>query len=156
MNKNHLLIAICAAMAALSGCSVGPDYKRPDAPMTETFKPTPDWKIADPVDDASKGEWWKIYRDPVLDGLMAEVAINNQNVAIYVARVRQAQALASGANAARYPSIGFAGQGGRTGSGTGTNNLVNPDGSINDGQINNMVNFQLGVNWDSDIWGKLR
>lgn len=156
MNKSTLLIAICAAMTALSGCSVGPDYKRPDAPMTETFKPTPEWKIAEPVDDVSKGEWWKIYRDPVLDGLMTEVAINNQNVAVYVARVRQAQALVSGANAARYPSIGFSGQGGRTGSGTGTSNLVNPDGSINDGQINNMVNFQLGVNWDSDIWGKLR
>ncbi len=156
MKKNTLLIAVCAAIATLTGCNVGPDYKRPDAPMAEAFKPTPEWKIADPVDDVAKGEWWKIYRDPVLDSLMSELVINNQNVAIYVARVRQAQALVGGANAARYPSIGFSGQGGRTGSGTGTSNLVNPDGSINDGQLNNMVNFQLGVNWDSDIWGKLR
>lgn len=110
MKKNTLLIAVCAAIATLTGCNVGPDYKRPDAPMAEAFKPTPEWKIADPVDDVAKGEWWKIYRDPVLDSLMSEVVINNQNVAIYVARVRQAQALVGGANAARYPSIGFSGQ----------------------------------------------
>lgn len=156
MKHPRLFIAICAASTVLSGCNVGPDYKRPDAPMTETFKPTPDWKIAQPEDDVSKGEWWKIYRDPVLDSLMSEVVINNQNVALYVARVRQAQALVSGANAARYPSIGFTGQGGRQASGTGTGNLVNPDGTINDGALTNMVNFQLGVNWDSDVWGKLR
>ncbi len=156
MKNNRLLIVACAVMTALSGCNVGPDYKRPDAPMAEAFKPTPDWKIAEPVDDVAKGEWWKIYRDPVLDRLMAEVALNNQNVAIYVARVRQAQALMSGANAARYPSLTAGGQGGRSASGTGTSNLVNPDGTLNDGALTNMVNFQLGLNWDSDIWGKLR
>lgn len=156
MKHPRLFIAICAASTVLSGCNVGPDYKRPDAPMTETFKPTPEWKIAQPEDDVSKGAWWQIYRDPVLDSLMSEVVINNQNVALYVARVRQAQALVSGANAARYPSIGFTGQGGRQASGTGTGNLVNPDGTINDGALTNMVNFQLGVNWDSDVWGKLR
>ena len=156
MKDPRLLIVASAFAMALAGCNVGPDYKRPDAPMTEAFKPTPEWKIAAPEDDVSKGEWWKIYHDPVLDTLMSEVVINNQNVALYVARVRQAQALVSGANAARYPSIGFTGQGGRQASGTGTGNLVNPDGTINDGALTNMVNFQLGVNWDSDIWGKLR
>ena len=146
----------CAVMLGVAGCAVGPDYQRPDAPMAETFKPTPEWKIADPVDDVPKGEWWKIYRDPTLDALMAQVEPNNQNIAIYVARVRQAQALARGAQAARYPSVGLSGSGGRTASGVGVGNLVNPDGSLNDGAIGNNVNFQLQVGWDSDIWGKLR
>ena len=152
--KNSAILVLLSA--ALAGCMIGPDYKRPDAPMAEAFKPTPDWKIAEPADNIEKGEWWKIYHDPKLDELMAQVAPNNQNIAIYVARVRQAQALAGGANAARYPSVGFSGQGGRNASGTGTGNLVNPDGSINDGALNNMVYFQLGLNWDSDVWGKLR
>ena len=56
MKHPRLFIAICAASTVLSGCNVGPDYKRPDAPMTETFKPTPGWKIAQPEDDVSKGE----------------------------------------------------------------------------------------------------
>ncbi len=140
----------------LPGCAVGPDYVRPDAPVSAEFKPAPGWKVAAPEDDISKGEWWKIYRDPVLNDLMAQIEPNNQNIALYVARVRQAQAQASSASAARYPSLSFSGQGGRTGS-AGSGNLINPaDGTIDNGSINNAVNFQLGLSWDADIWGKLR
>ena len=143
-------------ISLLAGCSVGPDYVRPDAPMAAEFKPAPGWKIAAPEDDVTKGEWWKIYKDPALDELMAQVSPNNQNIAIYVARVRQAQALASGANAARYPTFGLNANGGRQASGTGMGNLVNPDGTINDGAILNQVNMYGGLSWDSDLWGKLR
>jgi len=140
----------------MSGCAVGPDYERPAAPVSAEFKPAPGWKIAAPEDDVSKGEWWKIYRDPVLNDLMAQIEPNNQNIALYVARVRQAQAQASSASAARYPTINFSGQGGRTGS-AGSNNLINPsDGTIDNGSLTNAVNFQLGLSWDADIWGKLR
>jgi NodT family efflux transporter outer membrane factor (OMF) lipoprotein len=145
------------SVSLVAGCSVGPDYVRPEAPMAAEFKPAPGWKIADPDDDVSKGEWWKIYKDPTLDELMAQVSPNNQNIAIYVARVRQAQALASGANAARYPTFGVNADGGRIASGTGNkNDLVNPDGSINNGAIFNNVNLYGGISWDSDLWGKLR
>lgn len=145
------------SVCLLAGCAVGPDYKRPDAPMAAEFKPAPGWKIAAPEDDLAKGEWWKIYKDPQLDALLAEVTPNNQNIAIYVARVRQVQALASGANAARYPSLGVNADGGRIASGTGNkNDLVNSDGSINNGAIFNNVNVYGGLSWDSDLWGKLR
>ncbi len=145
---------ICSLLMA--GCAVGPDYERPAAPVSAEFKPAPGWKIAAPEDDVSKGEWWKIYRDPVLNSLMAQIEPNNQNIALYVARVRQAQAQASSASAARYPTINFSGQGGRTGS-AGSNNLINPaDGTIDNGSLTNAVNFQLGFSWDADIWGKLR
>jgi len=140
----------------VAGCAVGPDYVRPDAPISAEFKPAPGWKIAAPEDDVTKGEWWKIYKDPQLDELMAQVSPNNQNIAIYVARVRQAQALANGANAARYPTFGLNANGGRQASGTGMGNLVNPDGTINDGAILNQVNMYGGITWDSDLWGKLR
>ena len=141
----------------MAGCAVGPDYERPEAPLAAEFRAAPGWKIAAPEDDVSKGDWWKIYKDPVLDELMAQVAPNNQNIAVYVARVRQVEALASGANAARYPSFGLNADGGRIASGTGNkNNVVNPDGSINDGAIFNNVNLYGGLTWDSDLWGKLR
>ena len=153
MKNSKLLIPLSIVFLAITGCAVGPDYQRPDAPMAQSFKATPDWKIADPVDDVPKGEWWKIYRDPVLDGLMAQVEPNNQNIAIYVARVRQAQALVGGAEAARYPTIGFVGQGGRQGT---SSSMQVTNGAIDNGRTNNTVNFQLGLSWDSDIWGKLR
>ena len=161
MTRSRLHLSIPAGLfmissLILSGCAVGPDYERPAAPVSAEFKPAPGWKIAAPEDDVSKGEWWKIYLDPVLNDLMAQIEPNNQNIALYVARVRQAQAQASSASAARYPTINFSGQGGRTGS-AGSNNLINPsDGTIDNGSLTNAVNFQLGLSWDADIWGKLR
>ena len=161
MSRTHntsikLWLSMLGVSLMAAGCAVGPDYVRPDAPIAAEFKPAPGWKIAAPEDDVTKGEWWKIYKDPQLDELMAQVSPNNQNIAIYVARVRQAQALASGANAARYPTFGLNANGGRQASGTGMGNLVNPDGTINDGAILNQVNMYGGVSWDSDLWGKLR
>ena len=161
MSRTHttsikLWLSLLGVSLMAAGCAVGPDYVRPDAPIAAEFKPAPGWKIAAPEDDVTKGEWWKIYKDPQLDDLMAQVSPNNQNIAIYVARVRQAQALASGANAARYPTFGLNANGGRQASGTGMGNLVNPDGTINDGAILNQVNMYGGVSWDSDLWGKLR
>lgn len=153
---SHQTLWLLMASALLYGCAVGPDYVRPEAPVSAEFKPAPGWKIAAPEDDIVKGEWWKIYHDPVLNDLMAKIEPNNQNVALYVARVRQAQAQASSASAARYPSLSFSGQGGRTGS-AGSGNLINPaDGTIDNGNLTNAVNFQLGLSWDADIWGKLR
>lgn len=162
MSRTHqtsikLWLSLVSLGLIVAGCSVGPDYVRPDAPMSAEFKPAPGWKIAMPEDDVVKGEWWKIYRDPVLNDLMAQVEPNNQNIAIYIARVRQAQALASGASAARYPTFGLNADGGRDASGTGNQSqLVNPDGSINDGSIYNSVNLYGSVSWDADLWGKLR
>ena len=52
-----------------SGCMVGPDYSKPDAPMSEQFKELNGWKPVQPQDDTDKGVWWAIYHDPELDRL---------------------------------------------------------------------------------------
>src|SRR5262249_44065849 len=61
------LLALLAA-----GCSVGPDYVRPDAPMSDTYKELGEWRPAQPRDDVLRTPWWEIYDDPVLSGLLAE------------------------------------------------------------------------------------
>ncbi len=48
---------------------VGPDYTRPDAPMSANFKELSGWKPAQPRDATDKGDWWAIYHDPELDRL---------------------------------------------------------------------------------------
>ena len=48
----------------LSACMVGPDYKKPDAPLSATFKELQGWTIAQPQDAMDRGVWWSIYHDP--------------------------------------------------------------------------------------------
>ena len=64
--------AAAAAAALLSACTVGPDYLRPGAPVPARFEeaqykeaaaPPRGWKLGQPSDAISRGEWWTIYND---------------------------------------------------------------------------------------------
>ena len=57
----------------LSACMVGPDYEKPDAPMSVAYKELQGWTVAQPQDTADRGEWWAIYHDPELDALERQV-----------------------------------------------------------------------------------
>ena len=71
----------CADFAAvllavlLAGCAVGPDYRRPDADIPESFR----YSEADARDTANTA-WWRQFGDPVLDGLVDNALANNKNV----------------------------------------------------------------------------
>ena len=74
----------------LCSCAVGPDYKKPDV---SSLTPTDwRWKVAEPKEAIPKGEWWKIFDDPVLDELETEAVASNQNLRAAVARVDEARA----------------------------------------------------------------
>jgi hypothetical protein len=57
------------------------------------------WKLAEPGDAVPKGEWWRLFHDPILDGLesnaLAEIGLQLWPIALFFAA-----ALAIGA--ARY------------------------------------------------------
>ena len=73
-----LLVAAVLGLA-LSGCTVGPKYVRPSAPLApafneplpENFKSEDGWKPAQPSDAQLKGDWWTLFDDPQLDALEA-------------------------------------------------------------------------------------
>ncbi|MFV9668995.1 efflux transporter outer membrane subunit [Pantoea sp. ARC607] len=125
----------------LAGCSVGPDYQRPSMAMPVHYKEARGWQPATPRDAQSKGEWWLVYHDATLSGLLSQVSVSNQNVATYSAQYRQAQALAAESRAALFPSLGYDGSVTRSGS-----------------QITTSSSHQaaLSASWELDLWGKLR
>ena len=70
-------LGLAAVLAvALAGCVVGPDYVPPPAPVPFAFKELDGWKIATPSDDIERGDWWSIYGDETLDGLLREVDVS--------------------------------------------------------------------------------
>ncbi len=93
-------------LALLAGCAVGPDYHGPPAPGTappSAFKNR--WKVAAPADRDFRGEWWRIFRDPVLDRLVVQALLHNQDLRVAVARLDEARALNKVAAADFYPQI---------------------------------------------------
>lgn len=136
-------IAVLVLLLA-AGCTVGPDYKRPEAAgLTAAFKEAPrGWTVAQPQDAVAKGAWWAIYRDPLLDRLESRVAVNNQNVAQYEAQYREARATVDISRSSLFPTLSGTASTNRSASGTGRATTL----------------YTLGgsASWDLDVWGRVR
>ncbi|QWF41019.1 efflux transporter outer membrane subunit [Bordetella hinzii] len=139
-----------ALAALLAGCAVGPDYQRPDIDVGTAFKEgqqtVPGWRPAQPADTAARGQWWTIYGDPLLDGLMTRLNSANQTIAQAEANYRQAQALVGVARAGFFPTVGAGAGVTRSGGGT----------SSGSASVGNQYSLTGNVSWELDLWGRLR
>lgn len=147
MMKMKKLTPLALALL-IGGCVVGPDYQRPTAPTSLQYKEAKGWQQATPQDQVSKGDWWAVYHDSTLDGLLRQVSISNQNVAQYEAQYRQALALASESRSDLLPTV--------TGTGSSTRSGASAATSTSGQSVSNSHSLQASASWELDIWGKLR
>lgn len=142
-----------AALAA--ACAVGPDYHRPQFDTAANFKEAGEWKPSEPNDVLSRGPWWKIFNDEVLDGLEAQIDISNQNVKAAEAAFEQSRALVAQARAGFWPtltaSLGMQRQGSPV-------VLTSPTGGATTIGTRTQTSYNAGISamWDLDIWGRIR
>jgi len=134
--------ALCAAAFSLQACTVGPDYLKLEVATPVVFKEAPKgWKVARPANGIDRGEWWRIYRDPLLNQLLPQVAINNQNLKAYEAAFRQAQAIVREARSSLFPTV------------TASPSITRARSS---GVTATTQTAELNGSWDLDLWGKVR
>lgn len=141
-----LFAALCAL--SLSACTLGPDHVRPPLEVPAAFKEAGEWKSAEPVDRVDPGAWWRIFNDPVLDGLQARVEVSNQNLRIAEAQYRQAVALADAARASWLPAVNATAGATRSATSAATDSA---------GSAPPRNSFSLGAtaSWELDVWGRI-
>jgi outer membrane protein TolC len=95
------------ALAAFSGCAIGPKYRQPLVPVTPAYKEQAPqtWRQAQPDAAIPRGRWWQVYNDPQLDGLEEQVNISNQNVLAAMAQYRQARDQVRIARSSLFPTV---------------------------------------------------
>jgi NodT family efflux transporter outer membrane factor (OMF) lipoprotein len=162
---NYKALIFTATGAALlllcSGCVVGPKYHPPSAPMATApnyqespvnFQNAEGWKVASPQEGMLRGKWWEIFKDPDLNALEEQLAINNQNIKLYFQNFMEARALVTEARTFYWPTVttGPSWQRSKT-SGTLTNSTF-----ANTGQTSTFISFPIDVSWTPDFWGKIR
>jgi NodT family efflux transporter outer membrane factor (OMF) lipoprotein len=146
MKSRYALTILSAAL--LSACAVGPDYHRPTVDTAAMFKEAPDgWKSAQPSDGAKRSDWWKVFGDATLDGLVDQLNQNNQTVAVAIANYRQARAQAAQARAGFFPTLS-ASLGATRGRSTGSATGLSP--------VSNSKSVSLDAGWEPDLWGGVR
>jgi outer membrane protein TolC len=144
----------CAAALALAGCAaVGPDYALPDRAVANAPAATGGFMGASEKAVSPKPaveNWWSLYDDPVLDGLVRQALAANTDLRIAAANIGRAQAALAVAEDARLPSTGI-------------------DGAFEYGQLSGeqyllsqplpsmgLYSSGIGVSYQVDLFGQIR
>jgi outer membrane protein, multidrug efflux system len=92
-------------LLTLSGCELGPNYKRPalDVPGQYRGAPNLDQQLTGP--SFAEMKWPSVYQDPVLQGLIKEALTNNYNVRIAAANIEEARANLGITRANQFPTL---------------------------------------------------
>lgn len=103
MQSGRLALAVLLS-ASLSACVVGPDFSRPLVPQAAKQEfgeaGTPEFAKASLPD-----QWWRLFEDPVLDGLIVRALQHNTDVRQASANLRRARALVREARAGQFPAL---------------------------------------------------
>jgi NodT family efflux transporter outer membrane factor (OMF) lipoprotein len=91
----------------LAGCTVGPDYHAAQPPPG-TQAPLLGITEAQATATEPPAQWWQLYQDPVLDGLVQEAFHANTDLAVAAANLSAARATLEAARVGRYPQTQLA------------------------------------------------
>jgi outer membrane protein, multidrug efflux system len=139
-------LAFLSVFVLLSGCAVGPNYKRPAVNVPTDYRAA--IAPAAPASSLGNENWWDVFQDSVLVQLIHTALQQNYDVRIAATRVLEAQDQLGITRANQFPSAAV-GAGLSSEQNPKVTNLF-PPYQVNAGQLS------LSVIWNLDFWGKYR
>ncbi len=154
-----LVLALTALV--VTGCAVGPNYKRPVVPAAASYKEVDGWKPSQPADALTRGPWWQMFNDDVLNQLESQVVVSNENVKAAAQAVDEARALVREAEGSFFPSISVSGSRERSVENLGSSStfgttVPGSSGSLGGPLTQTLNTVSATANWSLDIWGETR
>lgn len=145
-NKKHSIILLAALL--LGGCASFPDFVSFSTPETELPQAWPG--LPENAVVADNTEWWKLYGDTHLNILVEEALAHNHDIAVAAARIEEARANITIADAETDPTATatFLPSYARNSRETAT---PMPG---NQGNIRNFVG-RVNLSYELDFWGRL-
>lgn len=147
----------------LAGCTVGPNYARPNTPVPPAFAEPHTPAVAN---EAELAAWWRAFGDAELDRLVNRAVAQNLDVETGAARIREARAQERVAGGAALPAVSAAGSvtrqrisehaipappgGGNSGGGGPAGGFAAPGSEF--------TTWRAGfdASWEIDLFGKTR
>ncbi len=159
-NRSAALFFFLGLAVVMTGCAVGPNYKRPavnvptvyrqpgeDTSGTKTPESTPAATAQNAAASLGDEKWWEVFEDKELQGLIRTALKNNYDVRIAATRVLQAQAQLGITRADQLPSVSA---GGAVTSQQSSKSGPIPAFELTHGQLD------ASAAWNLDFWGRYR
>src|SRR5215470_2422865 len=100
------LLALSLSALLFTGCTVGPDYKRPAASIPTAYRgPVPEEQSAQVAASLAEQKWFEVFRDEQLQSLIRTALQQNYDVRIAAQRILQAQAQLGITRADQFPTV---------------------------------------------------
>lgn len=157
------VVTILPLTLFLAGCTVGPDFIRPQADTPNTWTPaltrpvpTREWASAVSDRPIEAAAWWTTFQDPLLSSLIERAVVANLDLRQATLRIAEARALRDVAASQHWPSLSANGAytrqriSGETATGSFLNKVP--------GLPNPADQFQYGfdASWEIDLFGRVR
>ncbi len=144
------LAVVAVTLLLNAGCTVGPDYVKPEAAVETQWINQSDSRISQR--EAKLGDWWKVFQDPDLERLVEEARQQNLTLQLAGVRILEARAQLGIATGNEYPQLqqlnGDLGFQQISQHAPNTSSIIDRNfGSVG-------IGFDTG--WELDIWGKFR
>ena len=125
----------------MAGCAdvSMPAYRRPDTVAKADWTRRPAGGIT--AAETITPQWWKNFRDPFLDQLVAGAVASNIDLKILAARIRIADAQVGEVRAGALPTVDLA-------------SAVSIDKSTGR-PLTKQISAGAAVSWEADVWGKV-
>jgi multidrug efflux system outer membrane protein len=138
---------IAMALMLLTGCTVGPNYKRPSIQAPDAYRGLDPDAAPQTTASIADEKWWTVFNDPQLQALIRKAIAQNYDVRIAASRVLQAQAALGITRADQFPAV-FGG--------ASALNQRNPQTSLSRAFDTSANQLNLSLSWEIDFWGKFR
>jgi NodT family efflux transporter outer membrane factor (OMF) lipoprotein len=144
---SRLLLALPVVLTAACSFMVGPDYETPETQVSSDWLEAGDQHLKKTKGDFR--EWWRIFKDPVLNKLVETAYAQNIPLKIAGVRILESRAELGVAIGDLYPQ--------KQGAEGMADQISNPF-LRNFGLGNSMWYARIGIqsNWEIDVWGKFR
>src|ERR1700730_3814444 len=148
-------------LAAVAGCAVGPDFKKPSPPQVSGYTPEPlaaETASAEVAGGATQrfvqgmdmpGQWWRLFHSQTLNTLIEQALKSNADLQAAQAALRVAMENVYAQQGFYYPTVAGSFQPSRNKTATGALSPASASGS----PIFSLYTAQLAVSYDPDVFG---
>ena len=141
------LALLCAALA-LSGCTMGPNYRRPTVAVPPTYRGlAPDGTAQTETATLGDQKWWDIFQDERLRTLIHTALQQNYDLRIAASRILEAKAQLGITRADQFPTAS---------AGAGIADVRTAQSKFLPAFETSTGQATLAAAWELDFWGKFR